>query len=200
MRHPAGSTAHAPTRRRTPGWLWLLVPLAVLALLLLALAQCGGGDPAPGASGGAATSAPAQDPSAAPQPAPGGDASATALTVGDRQLLPLSGIAGPNGELTELVGQPVTARGATVLSVPADEGFWVGTSDTDRVWVRLSGPDESGYVVTQGDRVDFTGTVQAHDDAFAAQVGVDPAEGADQLNRQGAHIEVAKPDLRRSTG
>ena len=101
--------------------------------------------------------------------------------------------------MTELVGQTVTARGATVLSVPADEGFWVGTNETDRVWVRLSGLDESGYVVTQGDRVDCTGTVQAHDATFTAQVGVDPAEGADQLNQQGAHVEVAKADLRRST-
>jgi hypothetical protein len=199
MSHPAGSTAPGTTRRRTPGWLWLLAALVVLALLLLALSQCGADDP-PSAAGGAGTSAPAQDPSLAPQPPPGGDAAGTALTVGDRPLLPLSGIAGPNGELTELVGQTVAARGATVLSVPADEGFWVGTSETDRVWVRLSGPDESGYVVTQGDRVDFTGTIQAHDASFAGQVGVDPAEGADQLNRQGAHIEVAKPDLQPSTG
>jgi hypothetical protein len=173
MSHFAGSTAPGTTRRRTPGWLWLLAALVVLALLLLALSQCGADDPAPRAAGDAATSTPAQLPSQAPQSAPGGDAAGTALTVGDRPLLPLSGGAGPNGELTELVGQTVTARGSTVLSVPADEGFWVGTSETDRLWVRLSGPDESGYVVMQGDRVDFTGKIEAHDAAFARQVGVD---------------------------
>jgi hypothetical protein len=199
MSRPAGSTA-PPTARRRTVWLWLLLALVVLGLLLFALSRCGADDPAPGAAGDGATSAPAQDPSLAQQPPPAGDAAASALSVGDRPLLPLSGIAGPNGELTELVGQTVTARGATVLSVPADEGFWVGTNDTDRVWVRLSGLDESGYVVTQGDRVDFTGTFQAHDATFAAEVGVDPAEGADQLNQQGAHVEVAKSDLRRSTG
>jgi hypothetical protein len=85
-----------------------------------------------------------------------------------------------------------------VQSVPADEGFWVGTSETDRVWVQLSGTDESGYVVQQGDRVDFTGQVAAHDPGFATQVGVDAAEGADQLGQQAAHIEVANSELRRS--
>jgi hypothetical protein len=85
-----------------------------------------------------------------------------------------------------------------VQSVPADEGFWVGTSETDRVWVQLSGTDESGYVVQQGDRVDFTGQVTAHDPGFATQVGVAAAEGADQLDQQAAHIEVAKSQLRRS--
>jgi hypothetical protein len=36
----------------------------------------------------------------------------------------------------------------------------------------------------------------AHDPGFATQVGVDAAEGANQLGQQGAHIEVAKPQLR----
>ena len=35
---------------------------------------------------------------------------------------------------------------------------------------------------------------------FAARVGVDSAEGADQLTRQAAHIEVPKSDLRKSAG
>jgi hypothetical protein len=65
------------------------------------------------------------------------------------------------------------------------------------VWVH-SGTGESGYVVQQGDRVDFTGPVAAHDPGFAAQTRVEPAEGADQLNQQGTHIEVAKSELRRS--
>jgi hypothetical protein len=80
--------------------------------------------------------------------------------------------------------------------VPANEGFWVGTGETDRVWVQLTGADESGYVVTAGDRVVFTGTVVGHDAGFAGQVGVDPAEGADQLTKQAAHVEVAKSALR----
>jgi hypothetical protein len=114
-------------------------------------------------------------------------------------MLPLAQVAGPQGELTSQVGKAVTGQGVLVQSVPADEGFWVGTSATDRVWVQLSGTGESGYVVKQGDRVDFTGKVVAHDPGFATQVGVDDAaEGANQLGQQGAHIEVARPQLRLS--
>jgi hypothetical protein len=65
--------------------------------------------------------------------------------------------------------------------------------------VQLTGPDESGYVVSQGDRVELTGRTVEHDPGFAGQVGVDPAEGADQLTRQAAHVEVAKSELHLST-
>jgi hypothetical protein len=88
----------------------------------------------------------------------------------------------------------------TVQSVPADEGFWVGSSDADRMWVQLDGKDESGYVVKPGDKVSFTGTVKAHDAGFAPGVGVDPAEGADQLATQAAHVAVPKGVLRQFTG
>ena len=98
-----------------------------------------------------------------------------------------------------LAGQPVTATGVRVLSVPADEGFWLGTSETERVWVQLTGEaGESPYQVQEGDLVDFEGTVEAHDAAFAEQVGVDAAEGAQQLTEQAAHLEVAKSSLRLS--
>jgi hypothetical protein len=85
-----------------------------------------------------------------------------------------------------------------VQSVPVDEGFWAGNSETDRMWVQLSGAGESCYVVQQGDRVDFTGPIAAHDPGFAAQAGVDSPVGDDQLDQQGPHIEVAKSELRRS--
>ena len=44
----------------------------------------------------------------------------------------------------------------SVLSVPADEGFWIGTSQNDRVWVQIVGKGESPYQVQAGDKVDFT--------------------------------------------
>ena len=192
MSHPrpdtTGATPAAATRSRRPRWLWALLALLALAILLFALAQCGNStDPA-------STTAPA------PSNAPAGSAAAGqgSLTAGGTSLLPVAQGAGPNGELTFQVGKTATAQGVLVQSDPADEGFWVGTSETERVWVQLSGTDESGYVVQQGDRVDFTGQVAAHDPGFATQVGVDAAEGADQLGQQGVHIEVAKSELRRS--
>ena len=215
MSHPKTETTGASraqsARRRKPWWLWALLALLVLALLLLGLSQCGNSDDpastAAGTTGAANTaasgpSAPAGGPSAAGVPAAGAGAGAAgqgALTADGTSLLPVAQVAGPNGELTSQAGKTATAQGVLVQSVPADEGFWAGTSETDRVWVQLSGTDESGYVVQQGDRVDFTGQVAANDAGFAAQTGVEPTEGADQLNQQGAHIEVAKSELRRST-
>jgi hypothetical protein len=216
---PRGATSSEQSRRRTPWWLWLLLGLLALAVLLFGLSQCSpsaGTDP--GASGGAAPTGAADPGAAAPgsagdpsgsagAPAAGGAGAAGAaaggagvLTAGGTSLLPLGTVAGPDGSLTGLTGQPAAASGATVVSVPADEGFWVGSSETDRVWVQLTGTGESGYVVTQGDRVEFTGTVVAHDPGFAGQIGVDPAEGAEQLTAQGAHLEVPKSELREATG
>ena len=103
------------------------------------------------------------------------------MTVDGAAVSSVGQVAGPGGELTSVVGKTVTARGVVVQSVPADEGFWLGPSETDRVWVQLGGTGESGYVVRQGDRVEFTGRVVANDPGFAARVGVDSAEGADQL-------------------
>jgi hypothetical protein len=80
--------------------------------------------------------------------------------------------------------------------VPADEGFWVGSSATDRIWVQLEGGGESAYTVRPGDRVSFTGQLVANPAGFARQSGVDPDEGAEQLDRQAAHITVSQADLR----
>ena len=213
---PRGATKSGQGRRRAPWWLWLLLGLLALAALTFGLSRCGtdaGTDP--GASGGAAPTGPADPGAAAPgsapdagtssgAPAAGGAGAAAggagALTANGTPLLPLDTVAGPDGSLTGFVGQPAAGSGVTVVSVPADEGFWVGTSETDRVWVQLTGTGESGYVVTQGDRVEFTGSVVAHDPGYAQQIGVDPAEGAEQLTAHGAHLEVPKSELREATG
>ena len=212
---PKGATSSEQRRRRTPWWLWLLLGLLALAALLFGLSRC---DTGPGASGGAAPTGTADPGAAAPGSAPDADSSAGApaaggagtagaaaggtgvLTANGTPLLPLDTVAGPDSSLTGFVGQPAAGSGVTVVSVPADEGFWVGTSETDRVWVQLTGTGESGYVVTQGDRVEFTGSVVAHDPRYAEQMGVDPAEGAEQLTAQGAHLEVPKSELREATG
>ncbi|WP_345379916.1 hypothetical protein [Pseudonocardia yuanmonensis] len=206
-------------RRRRPLWLWLLLALVIIVILVLVLVRCtGSGGNDPQSAGGAAPSTTAPPAAASPTAgAPAGDGQSGAgqngagqtgtgqsggsgtLTADGTPLLPVAQAAGPNGELSGLVGRAVTAQRVAVQSVPADEGFWVGTSDTDRVWVQLTTqPGESPYRVAVGDRVDFTGSVVAQDAGFAQQVGVDAAEGADQLTRQAAHLEVAKADLRKS--
>lgn len=213
-RGQAGATRDESNRKkRRPLWLWLLLGLLVLGLLLFALSRCGGpsssatgGQGAPPPAAGTPTAAPSDASAAAtPDAGAGGGAQAGAgsgtLTAAGTSLLPVAAVSGPNGELTTQVGQPASSAGATVQSVPADEGFWVGTSETDRVWVALTGEaGESGYTVQPGDQVDFTGQVVAHDAGFAEQSGVDTAEGAELLTAQAAHIEVAKSELRGTTG
>jgi hypothetical protein len=214
---PVGGGTRGGGRRRA-----LLVGallLAALVALLLLLSQCTGDDPEAGsdpaaqtsqgaggstsASAGPSSSGPSSSGSAAPgsSAAPSGGAAGggQVVTADGRSVLPLAAGTDAAAALGGLAGQPVTATGARVLSVPADEGFWLGTSETERVWVQLTGEaGESPYQVQEGDLVDFEGTVEAHDAAFAEQAGVDDAEGAQQLADQAAHLTVAKSAVRLS--
>ena len=124
----------------------------------------------------------------APQ-APAAAAAAGALTTaGGTPLFPTAAQNG--GSLASLVGQEVAGRAVRVLSVPADEGFWVGANDTDRVWVKLIPSGESPLHVVPGQLLDLSGPVVAHGADFAGNEGVTAAEGADQLTRAAAHVEA----------
>ena len=216
----AGATPVSGEHRngRKKGLLFGALLVAALVALALLLSQCGGNDPSGGADEASRTSAGADGSGSAASgsgagssgagatgsrsgsPAGGGGAAAGsgAIVTGDGQsVLDLVGGANAAAALGGVTGKPVTGTGVRVLSVPADEGFWVGTSDTQRVWVQLTGQaGESPYQVKEGDSVDFAGTVAPHDPAFAGQVGVDDAEGAAQLTSQGQHLEVAKSAVR----
>jgi hypothetical protein len=115
-------------------------------------------------------------------------------------LLPVAQAADANGSLAGLVGQQVSAQGVTVQSVDANEGFWVGTSPADRVWVQLDGRGESTYTVKAGDRVSFTGQMAANPPGFDQRIGVDAGEGAEQLRTQAAHITVPVDALQLAAG
>ena len=209
---PVGGGDRGGGRRR--GLLVGALLVAALVVLALLLSQCGGSDPEAGSDPAAQTSQSAGSPSgpassgpssgsAAPSssgaPAGGSAAGGSVETADGRSVLALA--AGPDAgtALGGLADQPVTATGARVLSVPADEGFWLGASDAERVWVQLTGEaGESPYQVREGDLVDLEGTVAPHDAGFPAEVGVDDAEGAQQLAEQAAHLTVAKSSVRLS--
>lgn len=116
------------------------------------------------------------------------------LTAGGTPLLPLSS-ATTDGSLVEFVGESAVGRGVTVLSVTADEGFWVGTGSADRVWVQLTGSGESPYTVRPGDRAYFLGTVVAHSDSYARTACAGDTDAVELLTAQGAHIEVPMDQL-----
>ena len=177
-------------RPRGPWWLPVLVAPA------LVLAGCGGGD-ATSAPGGAAART-AGTSAAAPAGAAAGQATGAVgtLSAADRPLLPLAQAA-PDGDLAEYEGDPVQAKGVLVESVPSDTGFWAGSGGDDRVFVFLVGAG-SRPRVKKGDRVDFTGTVEAQSTEFAARQGLSAEEGADLLRRQGAHLTVEKSAVKPS--
>jgi hypothetical protein len=97
------------------------------------------------------------------------------------------------GDLSDVVGQRVSATALEVHSVPADEGFWVDTSGED-AWVQLKTAGESPMQVEAGQRVSFVGTVVAHDADFAERPEFSGLDAA-QLVDAGAHVEVDIDDI-----
>ena len=169
-------THYEDDRRRrggVPWWVWLL---GLLALGLIGFMIFAGltGDSEAGSAGTAAEGAGAA-------PAEG------TVSAEGTDLLP---IASSDGDLTQYEGRSVEARSVPVESVVSDEGFWVGNSVEERVFVRLALEGESGPDVDAGDRVDLSGTMTSAPDGFAESLGVTPEEGADQLEQQGTYIEA----------
>lgn len=114
------------------------------------------------------------------------------LTSEGQAILPLAG----RPPLARYAGKGVQGRGVRVQTVAANEGFWVGTSARDRVWVQLTRTRESPFAVKAGQRVWFTGRMVANPADFPRRVGVTTAEGASLLRQQGHHIEVQADRLR----
>ena len=124
----------------------------------------------------------------------GAGGSAGTLSANSTALLPAP--AGDNTDLAKYVGQNATAKDVLVLSSPADNGFWVGTSAKDEVWVQLLLPGlVSPHPVAKGDHVSFPGKVVVNSANFAHNADVSPAEGVDRHTAQHAHLQVAKTDI-----
>jgi RNA polymerase sigma factor (sigma-70 family) len=117
------------------------------------------------------------------------------LTSAGQAILPLAG----RPPLARYAGKDIQGRGVPVQLVAANEGFWVGTSERDRVWVQLARTRESPFKVRAGQRVWFTGTMVANSPDFPNQAGVTTSEGASLLSQQGYHIEVQADRLRFSS-
>jgi hypothetical protein len=203
----AVSVRGRPVRRTPLAWLpWAALALAAaIALAMVAIAAVSaaddGRDDGPSGSSPTTTAAPAPAPagsSAAASPeAPSSSASAPSATVtaaDGRSLLPL-----PAEGLEVAAGQPVEGRGAVVQSVVADEGFWIGEDETNRIFVHLSdeataSTGESPFQVTAGQHIDFSGTLTAVPDDVR-DLGVSGDEGAEQLRSQGHYLELSKVAL-----
>lgn len=188
-------------RRRSLG---LLIPIPIVARLLGAgraffnshvLASVGGavGVAAVTTVAVIAATGPVHRPVPAqtsPRPRPTVGSAPTVADLDVRTLLTIAPRRWP-----PLAGRRVVARSIPILSVPADEGFWIGFSATRRIWVQLAVRGESSIHVVAGHRASFRGALVVHGPNFAAQVGLAVAEGADQLTNMKAHVTLRPSQL-----
>jgi RNA polymerase sigma factor (sigma-70 family) len=167
-------------------------------LLLRSLMRQAAGHPVVAAGTAAATTAGtvgavmimASDPSTVPPPPVAADPVLMRISDG-------ASILSAPIDLRSQTRERVRASAAPVLSVAADEGFWVGTGTQARVWVQLrTAGQESPVKVKVGDAVTFTGEIVANGKDFAREVGVSRTEGAALLTREGAHLSVDATELR----
>ena len=92
-------------------------------------------------------------------------------------------------------GREVRAEGVTVESVPTNEGFWVGTSRADRIWVDLDGGGPVSKPVTAGQPVSFVGELVANHDQLPVDLGLSVPDDIAQLESQGFHISISEETL-----
>lgn len=168
-----------------PLLLGLLVLLA-LALLLFFLLR-GGDDDSESAS---STATPSATASATPAGGAAGGGAGT-LTAGGTELLPVPDAT----ELSSTAGEAATGEGVTVQSVVEGQGFWVGTSETDRVYVELGGDigeDEQpgqDVQVAKGDKVNLTGEVRPAPEEPGQTLSLSPSDG-DLVTSQGIFVNA----------
>ena len=199
--------AVAPRRKSPLGWLPWAALAAIAAIVLLSLLainavdddgpEGAAGDSLGQVSGSDGSGANGEDASgsAGANGSSGssggtGAAAAPALKGGDQDLLAVAA----SGGLAGLAGQAVTGTGV-VESVVSDEGFWVGTSAQDRVFVFLTeqarqSSGESGFQVKAGQTVSITGAVEPLAQEPAVATGVEESEGRAQLDQQAHYVRA----------
>ena len=103
--------------------------------------------------------------------------------------------------MTNYVGRRVQAFGLQVMTVDADEGFWV-SKDGRTAWVQLETYTESPYTVKPGDVVSLNGTVLPHDDRFPSRLYfcADRQVSASRLAQVPTHLAVRVDSLKFGIG
>lgn len=153
--------------------------------------------PVPSAAAGAVLTAvavsvvlvpPDPEPPAAPPPvaAQPSQPATGPLVIDGRSVLPRRG---------EVPTGAATATDVPVQSVPADEGFWVGTGEGQRFWVELVGEGESPVQIEVGDLVSFTGSTTPTDPGYPDRVGLTREPDRTELTQMGTHVIVRSEDL-----
>lgn len=184
-------------RKGVPWWLWALLGLLLLGALLFFLyrsrGDTGAGVQGTGTeqTGGTGTTGGTDTTGDTGTTGGTGSGEVGTLVAAGQWILP----GAADGELAQYAEDDATATSVQVQSVVADEGFWVGPSEDDRVFVHLITEGESGPDVAAGDMVSFTGTMKENPADAAGTFGVTDEEGASLLEQQGSHVEVNSANL-----
>lgn len=181
-----------------PPWTASVVIAAVVVIVAIALGRLAGSDlqvgPAPqvtvdpfGVNDEPVTAQAA--PAAPAAPVPGPEQEYGTLRADEDLLLPV-----PAGGLAPYAGRPVRGVGVLVHDVVADEGFWVGESPEQRIYViyRTVADGESPPDIDPGQRVTFEGTVDTVDTSTSLepQFRLTDEEGLAQVYAMGYVIGV----------
>jgi hypothetical protein len=118
----------------------------------------------------------------------GGGSDAGRLNAGGAQLLPP-----PAGGLSGQVGETVTGTDVVVQAVNGNEGFFVGSSTKDRVYVEWGGDvgenEASRFQPQEGDKVNLTGPLQAAGPEQLRKLKLSEAD-AQLVRSQGAFVNA----------
>ncbi len=110
------------------------------------------------------------------------------LTAGNASMLPP-----PAGGLSAQVGETVTGKEVVVQSVNGNEGFFVGSSTKDRVYVEWGGDigenEASQFQPQKGDKVNLTGPLQAAGPEQLRKLKLSEAD-AQLVRSQGAFVNA----------
>ena len=110
------------------------------------------------------------------------------LTAGNASLLPP-----PAGGLSAQVGETVTGEDVVVQSVNGNEGFFVGSSTKDRVYVEWGGDigenEASQFQPQKSDKVNLTGPLQAAGPEQLRKLKLSEAD-AQLVRSQGAFVNA----------
>jgi hypothetical protein len=103
--------------------------------------------------------------------------------------------------MTNYVGRRVQAFGLQVMSVDADEGFWV-SKDGRTAWIQLQTSTESPYTVRPGDVVSLNGIVLPHDPQYPSRLYFCPDRqaSASRLAQVPTHLAVRVDSLQFGVG
>jgi hypothetical protein len=185
----ARAVGGGPHAKRPPSWLWWLLGLLAVALIAALLIGALGGDDGENAQNPAVQGGQSKSTTAGGETEAGG-----ALTAGATNLLPV-----PSSGLGDTVGEVARGRGVVVQSVvtgqenpDALEGFWVGSSEQDRVYVEWGGDvgaDEADYLPEVEDKVKLTGPVHAAPQDPEQTLNLSP-EDAQLVREQGAYVNA----------